>query len=166
MIKKYYFGDKALSGFVRQKLNADMELSYKGVLHLFDSNFPIYISIEPTDKYVKGEKLFKVITYLYPMPCKTVNKKSIQIQIGAANRKRIRTIRNLEKLITGLGEAYEYQKSTEETRQREKCRKCKKAIEDEWRERLRKAVESNVARQREIRKRKIQKLLANRKRNK
>jgi hypothetical protein len=162
---KYHFGDRALNGFVRQQINKDGELSYKGLIHLFGTQVPIYLSIEPMDKYVKGEKVYKVLTYLSPMP---YEKKGswVQVALGEGSRKRLKAIKKVKEIVSKLGVAYEYQKRNEEKIQNEKCRHCKAAIKREWQERLRTAVESNVKRQREIRDRKIQRLLANRKRNK
>ena len=72
-MSRYVFGDKALSGFVRQKINADGELCYKGAFYLFGSKAPIYLSIEPMDKFVKGEKAYKVFTYMAESVSKELN---------------------------------------------------------------------------------------------
>lgn len=164
-MKSYYLGDKALSGFARQQIDENGELKYKGVMHLFGSKVPIYFSLEPCDRYVKGEKVYKVLTYLAPM---VVKKKWVIFDnaIKVASKKRFQAIRHVEKIVKDLGVAYEYYESTKEKEENSKCRKCRKQLEAEWRKRLREAVSSNVERQREIRKRQVQKLLARRKGNK
>jgi hypothetical protein len=161
----YRFGERALSGFVRQKLNPDGELFYKGVIHLFGAKVPIYLSIEPHDKYVKGEKVYKVFTYLAPMPSEKKGN-VLHVALGSATRERIKAIRKVEETVKNLGVVYEYQKRNEEKIQKDICKRCIKAKDNEWRERLREAVRSNVARQKEICRRKVQKLLARRKGNK
>lgn len=183
---KYRFGDKALSGFVRQKINQEGDIFYKGAFHLFGSKVPIYLYIEPYDKYVKGEKLYKVFTYLTPMPSIT-KRQSIQVALGSATRSRMKAVNKLEETVKKLGVAYEYQKINEERIQKNICRGCiksqksewehkleeqareernkRKALAEQWRIRLRKAVKSTTKRQREICERKIQRLLARIQRN-
>jgi hypothetical protein len=162
---KYRFGDKALSGFVRQKLSPDGELFYKGVFHLFGSKVPIYLSIEPHDKFVKGEKVYKVFTYLAPMPSIT-KMNAIQVALGSATRGRMKAVKKLEETVSKLGVAYEYQKINEERIQKSICRRCIREKNKEWRTKLQDAVRSNVERQRDICRRKVQRLLANRKNSK
>ena len=108
----YRFGDKALSGFVRQKLNTLGDLYYKGVIHLFGTKVPIYLSIEPYDKYVKGEKVYSVYTYLSPMPVEKT-KRAIRVALGTATRQRMQAVRKLETTVKKLGVLYEYQKRNE-----------------------------------------------------
>lgn len=185
--KAYFFGEKALSGYARQKINQDGELSYKGVMHVFGAKIPIYISLEPHDKYVNGEKVYKIFTYLTPMPAERKGS-TLQTTIYAANRKRIEAIKKVKETVIKLGEVYECQRVKAEEVKRKECAACresinseweekfkeqeqnfkdiKKSIEQKWGERLQKAVRSHVKRQREICDRKIQRLLASRKRNK
>lgn len=160
----YYLGDKALSGFARQKIDKNGELTYKGVIHLFGSKVPIYLSLEHYDKYIKGEKVYKILTYLTPIPVEN-NKSVFKNAVRVASRARFKAIRHVEEIVKKLGVAYEYYESNKETEQQKKCKECKERIKAEWEERLRETVRSNVERQREICKRKVQRLLAGRKRN-
>lgn len=184
---RYFFGEKMLSGYARQQINKDGELSYKGVIHIFGAKVPIYISLEPHDKYVKGEKLYKVFTYLTPMPAEARGS-TIQIAMCSANRKRIEAMKKVQQVVLKLGDVYECQRFKIEEDKRRECNACKerinsewegklkeqeqcfkaakKELAQEWRDRLQRAVKSDVKRQREICDRKIQRLLAHRKRNK
>jgi hypothetical protein len=117
------------------------------------------------DKYIKGEKMFKVFTYLTPIPA--VNKGSaLEVTLKSANTQRLNAIKKVKEVMTKLGEVYEYQKFNQEQYEKDACKRCRKGIEDEWRAKLQEAVRSNVERQREIRKRAVQRVLATRKRNK
>jgi hypothetical protein len=165
MKNAYYFGDKALSGLARQQINKDGELCYKGVIHLFGSKVPIFLSVEPCDKYVKGEKLFKVFTYLTPIPAERKGSK-LQVQLRTVSTQRLKAIKHVEKLVQKLGVIYEYENINKEKKDKLKCKSCKAELNKEWKARLQDAVRSNVARQKEICRRKVQRLLAYRKRNK
>ena len=160
-MNKYFFGDKALSGFARQQIDENGELKYKGCIYLFGSYVPIYLSLEPHDKYVKGEKVYKVFTYLTPIPAER-KRNMFYIPARHASTARLKAIRKVEKIVKELGVSYDYYRCNKEKEDKQRCKACKKEIESEWRERLREAVSSNVERQRNIRKRQVQKLLARR----
>jgi hypothetical protein len=164
-MKNYFFGEKALSGYARQQINKDGELSYKGVIHLFGTKVPIYLSLEPEDKFVKGEKLYKVFTYLTPFPAKRLAK-ALRVPVMTASNARLKAIKHVATIIRKLGVVYEYQKRDEEKIERQACRICISNTEAVWKRRLREAVQRATQRQREICDRKVQRLLANRKRNK
>jgi predicted transcriptional regulator len=162
-MSRYAFGDKALSGFVRQKINADGELCYKGSFYLFGSKAPIYLSIEPMDKFVKGEKAYKVFTYMLPVD-KQMTSGWAKVPLGVASRQRMAAIRKVKEIVKQLGVVYEYKQINEEKIQKKVCKKCIKAKNAEWENRLRETVASHVERQRAIYERKIQRLLAHGKR--
>ena len=58
------FGDVKLTGVVRQQVDKYGDLWYKGVMHFFGSRLPIQVIIKPTQKALKGDKLYYVFTYL------------------------------------------------------------------------------------------------------
>ena len=184
---RYFFGEKDLSGYARQQINKDGELSYKGVIHIFGSKVPIFISLEPHEKYVKGEKLYKVFTYLTPMPAE-MKGSALQTSILSANSHRIKAIKKVQQVVLKLGDVYEYQRVRADEKKRRECNACKarinseweeklkeqelqfkaakKELAQEWRDRLQRTVKRHVKRQREICEQKIQRLLACRQRNK
>lgn len=159
---RYCFGDKALSGFATQKLNQEGELFYKGAFYLFGSKIPIYLSLEPTDKTAKGEKVYNIFTHLLPVPIDK-SKRFLEIPLRSASRQRLQAIKKLQEICQKLGVVYEYHQINKEREEKKKCKACKRELAKEWRTRLQAAVGSNVERQREIRKRQVQKLLARRK---
>ena len=166
-MKAQFLGQKALSGFVRQKVRIDGDLFYKGVMHLFGSRYPIYLTIEPCDRFVKGEKLYKIITTFVPL-----DKYGLPDYMHVEDfldKKRKEAIAHLRKEMLKLGEIYEYKKYRLKDREKEqeiKCKRCESARKKELRKLLREAERSAEARQREIYKRKVQKLLSKGKRNK
>ena len=166
-MKSQFFGDKALSGFVKQKVRLDGDLEYKGVIHLFGSKYPIYLTIEPCDKFVNGEKVYKVLTAFVPL-----EKDGLTGWMQVAKRinlKRLEAIRHLREMMLKLGAIYEYQKYRIKDREKEQkiqCKHCQRARKKELNKLLHAATRSAEERQRQIYKRKIRELSSKGKGNK
>ena len=60
------FGDEKLAGMFKQKIDSDGELYFRGVMHFYGSKLPVSIELRPTNKAIKGERVYLAYSFLPP----------------------------------------------------------------------------------------------------
>ena len=107
------FGDEKLAGMFKQKIDSDGELYFRGVIHFYGSKLPVSIELRPTNKAIKGERVYLAYSFLPAQryEVKTLSQKHKQRQMLAG---RIIAERKAKKILNAVGIIYEKQREQDE----------------------------------------------------
>jgi hypothetical protein len=105
------FGDTRLIGVVKQKIEPlTGDLLFKGIIHFFGSKLPVNVEIKPTNKALKGERLYYVYSFLpfQKYRAKTIRQKQLQRSL-AKSRSVAET--KVRELLDQIGIIYDYKEN-------------------------------------------------------
>lgn len=117
------FGDTRLIGIVKQKVEPlTGDLYFKGIVHFFGSKLPINIEIKPTNKALKGERLYYIYNFLPSQKyrAKTIKQKQIQHSLKI---NRALAENKVREILNTIGVIYGYKENRPETKTTNRKRK-------------------------------------------
>ena len=116
------FGDKRLTGLLRQKINDKGELTFRGVFYPFGAQLPVFLIIKRLPKPdKKGKTIWGIFAHLRPQTKKGLKPYQIRAQWSLDNRRK-GAEEKARKLLNIIGANYEYNKKGKDGRRKSRTK--------------------------------------------